>query len=159
VTQDDPDNEVTAAQMVGRDFATAVVVFHEAVGRLLGLSAVERKCLDLLTRLGPVPAGVIGDHTGLTTGAVTRMVDRLAKAGYVERAPDAHDRRKVLVRALPNQRKDELLALAFGPYVEDLTEIMASYTPEESATIADWVRRTTQALIANTRRINTLEPM
>src|ERR1700691_5726994 len=89
------------AELLGREFATAVVVFHEAVGRLLGLSAVERKCLDVLRRLGPVTAGTIGEHTGLTTGAVTGLMDRLEKAGYVERTRDPRDRRKVVGHLLP----------------------------------------------------------
>src|SRR5882724_7084079 len=125
MTQADPLGQAAAAQLLGREFATAIVVFHESVGRLLGLSAVERKCLDLLQRLGPVTAGTIGEHTGLTTGAVTRMIDRLGKAGHVRRSPDPHDRRKVVVRLLPNERMDALMATAFGPYVEDMTAIMS----------------------------------
>ena len=59
-----------AGNLLGRDFIAAVVVFHELVGRALGLSATDRKCLDLLSR-GPVTAGEIAAFTGLTTGAVT----------------------------------------------------------------------------------------
>src|ERR1700691_6367861 len=78
-------------ELLGREFTTAVVIFNEAVGRLLGLSAVERKCLDVLRRLGPVTAGTIGEHTGLTTGAVTGLMDRLPKGGHVPR--ERHSRR------------------------------------------------------------------
>ena len=53
--------------MLGREFTAAVVLFHEAVGRALGLSAADRKCLDVLDRLGPVSAGQIAKETGLTT--------------------------------------------------------------------------------------------
>jgi DNA-binding MarR family transcriptional regulator len=147
-----------ASELIGRDFATAVVVFHEAVGRLLGLSAVERKCVDLLRRLGPVTAGTIGEHTGLTTGAVTRMVDRLAAAGYVERAPDPGDRRKVLVRPLPNERMDALMATAFIPFGEDMAKIMAAYDEAEIRVILDWVKRATEVMVANTRRVERIDP-
>ncbi|GAA3245395.1 MarR family winged helix-turn-helix transcriptional regulator [Nonomuraea helvata] len=156
MTQVDPVDQ--AAELVGREFAMAVVVFHEAVGRLLGLSAVERKCLDLLQRLGPVTAGAIGEHTGLTTGAVTRMVDRLSKAGYVQRCPDPHDRRKVVVQLLPNERMDALMATAFGPFVGDMTAIMGRYDDNELSAILDFVRSTTDALLANTRRVTRLDP-
>ena len=138
---------------LGREFATALVVFHEAVGRLLGLSAVERKSIDLLQRLGPVTAGAIGEHTGLTTGAVTRLVDRLVKAGYVERVPDPGDRRKVVVRLLPNERMDALMAWAFVPFGADLAKVMTNYDETETRAILDWVHRTTEVLVANTRRI------
>ncbi|GIH19499.1 MarR family winged helix-turn-helix transcriptional regulator [Rugosimonospora africana] len=146
-----------ASELLGREFATAVVMFHEAVGRLLGLSAVERKCLDVLRRLGPVTAGTIGEHTGLTTGAVTGLMDRLEKAGYVERGRDPHDRRKVVVRLLPNERMDALLATAIGPFADEMTTMAAKYSDAERRTIADWVRGTTDVLVANTQRILNLD--
>ncbi|QWF78892.1 MarR family winged helix-turn-helix transcriptional regulator [Amycolatopsis sp. CA-230715] len=145
-----------AGVLLGREFATAIVVFHEAVGRLLGLSSAERKCLDLLRHLGPVTAGAIGEHTGLTTGAVTRLVDRLENAGYVERARDPHDRRKVVVRLLPNDEMDALMATAFAPFAAQIAELTTSYRPEELAAITDWIGRATEILVANTRRISHL---
>jgi DNA-binding MarR family transcriptional regulator len=146
-----------AGELLGREFTTAVVIFNEAVGRLLGLSAVERKCLDVLRRLGPVTAGTIGEHTGLTTGAVTGLMDRLEKAGYVQRERDPRDRRKVVVQLLPNERMDALLATAFGPLADDMTTVAARYSDVEVRAIADWVGRTTDVLVANTRRIMSLD--
>lgn len=143
--------------LLGREFATAIVVFHEAVGRLLGLSSVERKCLDLLQRLGPVPTGAIGEHTGLTTGAVTGLVDRLERAGYIRRAPDAHDRRKVVVALVPNERMDALMRRAFEPFIEDLTAISATFSAAEQRAIGDWVGRATEVLVTNTRRVMGLD--
>ena len=145
------------ANLLGREFSTAVVVFHEAIGRLLGLSAVERKCIDVLRRLGPVTAGTIGEHTGLTTGAVTGLMDRLEKAGYVRRERDPHDRRKVVVQLLPNERMDAVLAAAFGPFGADMVKIAARYSEAERRVIADWISATTEALVANTHRIMTLD--
>src|ERR1700722_13349850 len=103
-------------ELLGREFSTAIVMFHDAVGRLMGLSAVERKCIGVLRRLGPVTAGMIGGHTGLTPGAVTGLMDRLEKAGYVRREHDPRDRRKVLVELVPNEHMDALLTAAFGPF-------------------------------------------
>jgi DNA-binding MarR family transcriptional regulator len=95
MTQATASESRPAGELLGREFSTAIVMFHEAVGRLMGLSAVERKCIDVLRRLGPVTAGTIGEHTGLTTGAVTGLMDRLEKAGYVRRERDKADRRVV----------------------------------------------------------------
>ena len=145
------------SELLGREFSTAIVMFHEAVGGLMGLSAVERKCIDVLRRLGPVTAGTIGEHTGLTTGAVTGLMDRLEKAGYVRRERDPSDRRKVVVHLLPNEQLDRLLAQAFGPFGEDMAKIAARYTPAEHRAIGDWVAATTEALVANTHRIMTLD--
>lgn len=153
MTQDVSPEAREAAAAVGRDFATALVVFHDSVGRLLGLSSVEYKCVDLLRRLGAVPAGAIGEHTGLTTGAVTGLVDRLAKAGYVERVRDPDDRRRVVVRLVPNEQLDALMATAFGPYIDGLTKLADRYDEKELRAIGDWVQHVTDLLVSNTRRI------
>jgi DNA-binding MarR family transcriptional regulator len=157
MAQGEASEDPAAAELLGREFATAIVVFNEAVGRLLGLSAVERKCLDVLRRLGPVTAGTIREHTGLTTGAVTGLVDRLEEADYVQRRRDPHDRRKVVVELLPNEQMDALLTAAFGPFTDDMTKIAATYSDAERRTIADWVSRTTDVLVANTQRIMNLD--
>jgi DNA-binding Lrp family transcriptional regulator len=157
VTQDADAEGQAPATLLGREFATAIVMFHEAVGKLVGLSSVERKCIDVLQRLGPVPAGAIAEHTGLTTGAVTGLVDRLENAGHVYRERDPRDRRKVVVRLRPNEQMDALMGTAFGPFIEDMTKIMARYDDAELQAITDWVGRTTEALVANTRRIAGLD--
>ena len=144
-------------ELLGREFSTAIVMFHEAVGRLMGLSAVERKCIDVLRRLGPVTAGTIGEHTGLTTGAVTGLMDRLEKAGYVRRERDPRDRRKVVVQLLPSEHMDALLAAAFGPFGDDMAKISARYSQAELRVIADWIAVTTEALVANTHRVTALD--
>ena len=131
MTQAAASEDPSAGELLGREFSTAIVMFHEAVGRLMGLSAVERKCIDVLGRLGPVTAGTIGEHTGLTTGAVTGLMDRLEKAGYVRRERDPNDRRKVVVHLLPSEHLDAQLAAAFGPFGEDMAKIAARYTPAE----------------------------
>ena len=145
------------SELLGREFSTAIVMFHEAVGGLMGLSAVERKCIDVLRRLGPVTAGTIGEHTGLTTGAVTGLMDRLEKAGYVRRERDPSDRRKVVLHLLPNRQLDAQLAAAFGPFGEDMAKIAARFSPAEQRAIADWIAATTEALVANTQRVMSLD--
>src|SRR3954471_13272001 len=102
-----PDRE--SGVLLGREFITAVVVFHESVGRLLGVTAVERKCLDVLARKGPSTAGAIAEHTGLTSGAVTGLIARLRTAGYVDRAVDPKDRRRILVSLRPDTRLNEVM--------------------------------------------------
>jgi DNA-binding transcriptional ArsR family regulator len=132
-------------------------MFHEAVGRLLGLSGAERKCLDVLDRLGPVPAGRIAEHTGLTTGAITGMIDRLEKAGYVERRPNPSDRRSVLVALREDTPRDRILPMVFGPLGEDMAEVASHFTPDQLAAIADYLARTTEVLHRRTRALAELD--
>ena len=78
-----------------RALGAATVMMHSAIGERAGLSATEFKALDILIRSGSVTAGELADRTGLTTGAVTGLVDRLEAAGFARRARDPHDRRRV----------------------------------------------------------------
>jgi DNA-binding MarR family transcriptional regulator len=158
MTQDAGRAKPPEANLLGREFSTAIVMFQDAVGRLMGLSGVERKCIDVLRRLGPVTAGTIGEHTGLTTGAVTGLMDRLEKAGYVRRERDPRDRRKVVLHLLPNPRMDAILAAAFGPFGDDMAKIAAAYSPQELRLIGGWIAATTEALVANTHRVMSLDP-
>jgi DNA-binding MarR family transcriptional regulator len=141
-----------AGTLLGRDFIAAVVVFHELVGRCLGVSATDRKCLDLLSR-GPVTAGELARFTGLTTGAVTGMIDRLVEAGYAERISDPNDRRRVLVSRKPHSRLDKILPAIFGPLGDDMAVVTSKYTAGELEVIADFLARAREVLVANTSRV------
>jgi DNA-binding MarR family transcriptional regulator len=147
-----PPQTALEGNLLGRDFIASVVVFHELVGRCLGLSATDRKCLDLLSR-GPVTAGDIAKFTGLTTGAVTGIIDRLAKAGYAERVNDPQDRRRVLVARKANSRLDELLPAIFGPLGKDMAAVTSKYSQQELNVIADFLTQTKEVLLANTARV------
>lgn len=138
--------------LLGRDFIAAVVVFHELVGRCLGLSSTDRKCLDLLSR-GPVAAGEIAAFTGLTSGAVTGIIDRLAKAGYAERVNDPQDRRRVLVARKANSRLDEMLPAIFGPMGKDMAAVTSKFSQGELQAIAEFLAATREVLLANTARV------
>lgn len=141
--------------LLGRDFIAAVVIFHEEVGRMLGVSPTDRKCLDLLSR-GPATAGDLMRFTGLTSGAVTGIIDRLVDAGYAQRTPDASDRRRILVSRARNSRLDEVMASVFGPLGSDMASVTGRYSPGQLATIADFLARTREVLVANTQRVQHL---
>src|SRR5438552_13306296 len=118
-----------------RDLATAVIAFHEAGARRLGMTAAERKCAGMIAELGEATPKQLAEMTGLSTGAITGIVDRLERAGYAEREPNPKDRRSVIIRA----RNTEPLAKETRPIFAALTEAMtalnARYSPEQSALI------------------------
>ena len=76
-------------------------VFDEAAAARLGVNATGLRCLDIIQRLGRVTAGELAREAGLTTGAVTSVVDRLVGLGYAQREADPQDRRKVLISLTP----------------------------------------------------------
>src|SRR5580692_6319590 len=77
------------------------VLFGQAVANVAGISGSDLECLDFLNLEGRVTAGRLAEVTGLTTGAITGVVDRLEKAGFVRRERDEHDRRKVFIILVP----------------------------------------------------------
>lgn len=142
-------------EIVGRELSTAIVVFHEAVGRKLGLSATERKILDVLLRAGPSTAGQLAEHTGLTSGAITGIVDRLAHAGYVRRDANPADRRSVIVSRRANPRLDRVRPEIFDPLGQAITELSAKYTQAELGAIASYLTGLTEILRVQTERVST----
>ncbi len=80
-----------------RESQSAADMMEEAYDNLLGINRTDGRCLDILQRLGPLTAGQLAKESGLTTGAITPLVDRLEAAGYVRRRRDTADRRKVFV--------------------------------------------------------------
>lgn len=84
-----------------RLLARELVRFYHAAADQLGLHVTDLTCLGTLRDRGRASPGELAGELGLTTGAVSRMIDRLSRRGYVRRVPDPHDRRRVLVELVP----------------------------------------------------------
>ena len=85
---------------VMRDFMANAVLFQDAVARTGGLNSTDLQAVSLLMSQGPATPGELAERTGLSAGgAITAVIDRLEKAGYVSRQRDQADRRRVIVTA------------------------------------------------------------
>ena len=145
----DPKHEI---ETWGRELNSRVIMFHHAIGEHMGLSATEHKAADILRRFGPMTAGELAEQTSLTTGAVTGLVDRLERNGYVKREHDKRDRRRVIIRPIAEGRLDEVQDL-FGPIKEAITDLLAQYDPREVAAIADFATKAAALLKEETKRM------
>ncbi len=85
---------------------TATARFDRAVATRLGINQTDMSCLDALSRIGPLTAGQLAAHTGLSSGAMTTAIDRLQTRGYVRRRRDSDDRRVVVIE--PTERVAEI---------------------------------------------------
>src|SRR5258708_12382269 len=83
-----------------RDVSGQGVLYSQAVAERLGMNSTDLECLDHISR-GPLTAGRLAELTGLTTGAITGVIDRLERAGLARRDPHPGHRRQTLVRMLP----------------------------------------------------------
>jgi DNA-binding MarR family transcriptional regulator len=132
--------------------ATDGILFHQAVADRLGLHVSDLRCLNILVEVGSVPAGEIGERTGLTTGAVTRMVDRLERAGYVRREPDPADRRRVIVSPVPERMAK--IAPMYSGMAQAWAATMTGYDDEQLKivlTLFDRLHEITQVELARLR--------
>jgi DNA-binding MarR family transcriptional regulator len=130
-----------------REMSTETIMFHQAVADDLGLYITDHKCMDIIYRFGAMPAGRLGEMTGLTTGAITGMIDRLEKAGYVRRANDPKDRRKTIVEPIRNKKLERKIEMIFTPLHERMHKFLSSYSDGELSFLLDAITK----LIEQTR--------
>ncbi len=113
--------------------------FQEGLAKRLKLSRTDMRCLDLIGRLGPMTAGRLAEESGLTTGAVTFILDRLEQAGMVTRRRDTEDRRRVWVEIVPDAR-DRLEDLQ-QPVAEEMRQVAQRFKADELEIVRDFMRQ------------------
>lgn len=126
---------------LGRASSTQTVFLHQVIAQSAGLNATDTKCVDLILRApgGTLTAGQLSSMTGLTTGAVTHIADRLEKRGFVERERDRADRRKVFLRVIP-----ESLAPLLPKYElvgERHKKLLEEYSVDQLLLIIDYLEK------------------
>ena len=117
-----------------------VVLFNQAVADRLGMNPTDLQCLNMLQETGPVVAGRLAKETGLTTGAVTGLIDRLERGDYAWRERDPNDKRRVIVHPLPDRARAEIGPL-YASMGQSFAEMCSRYDEGELALILDFVRR------------------
>lgn len=115
------------------DFAGAMGRLNDLVAQQAGVGPTDLLCLHTLNREGPSTAGALSARLGRTTGAVTHMIDRLEKAGYVRRRPHPEDRRSVMVEAVPDTLGK--IAALYSGLDASSRRLMGEFTVEQLATI------------------------
>ncbi|MDI2126811.1 MarR family winged helix-turn-helix transcriptional regulator [Yinghuangia seranimata] len=116
------------------------MLFNQAMADHLGLHPTDLQCVSLLDlESAPVSVGDVARLTGLTSGSATRLVDRMVKAGLVERHPDPHDRRRQLVALAPEARAR--IGAAWDEPGRAFVAVLDSYSDDELRLIADYLRK------------------
>lgn len=130
---------------ITREVSTYTILFHQVIADKLSLNITDHKCLDLIERMGSMTAGQLAEITGLTTGAITGVIDRLEKAGYVRRERDSQDRRKVIVCLVPDKAYRDITPL-FEVLSRNYDPISKGYSDEELSVILKFMKESNQAL-------------
>src|ERR1041384_933238 len=108
------DAVITRMRRLNQQYAYSSLQMHEAVARKAGLSGTDHKYLGFLMQKGQMTAGELSELSGLTTGAITGLIDRFEKKKLVKRQFSEDDRRKVII--VPNTKN--IMALLEPLYKE-----------------------------------------
>jgi DNA-binding MarR family transcriptional regulator len=131
------------------------VLLHHTVAGKAGLNVTDLQCLNLLSLDGPVTPGRLAQAMGITTGgAITAVVDRLEKAGYVRRTRDPNDRRRVIVELVPEATAR--IGDYFEPIAESVQARFAGYSDEQLRTLLDFARENNTAMPDIIKQVQTL---
>ena len=130
------------------------VLLSQVIADKVGLAPSDLECLGYLEDGGPMTAGRLSELTGLTSGAVTRMVDRLEAAKYVRRRSDPADRRKVIIELVPGRVKE--FERFYGPMARGATERLSRYSDAELDLIAGLLEEMTAFSRDQLKRIEAL---
>lgn len=125
-----------------REHSAAVMRYMAALAKRMGLEISELSALAHVQGADPMTLGRLGGLLSMSPGAVTMLVDRLEKRGYVERLANPEDRRSLLVRATDVGLEESLRNLR--PYVEDLRSVEESFSEEERTVIARFLAAATE---------------
>ena len=72
--------------------------WEQGVVKETGITLPQMHTLEVLGSSGQLRMKELADKLGITTGALTVLVDRLVRGGLVARVPNEHDRRSIMVR-------------------------------------------------------------
>ena len=127
------------ALMAVRDYGVNLTQFRNAMSEWAGLNVTDMECLRLLFFKGVASPSELSRSTGLTSGATTAMLDRLEKAGLIERRPNPKDRRGTLIA--PAKSSAERAASWFESARIAQDKLISSYSESELEIIADVFER------------------
>jgi DNA-binding MarR family transcriptional regulator len=155
LSRDLPREEVIArGGAVFRAYQTSNDNFDQAIADHVGMNRTDMRCLDLLDQAGGMTAGELAAAAGLTSGAVTAVVDRLEKAGMAARVPDPADRRRVRIEVTP--KLWELTGPLMTPFLEESSAILDDYSTEELERFTGFMQHVIDVQAKHTERIRDL---
>lgn len=116
--------------------ARAKTLFVHTVSEITGIHSTDIRCLDFLSEVRFATAGDLANITGLTTGAITAVIDRLENAGFVKREADSNDRRKIIIRLIAGNPNN--LELVRDLFANQIPNLLSEYKIDELKLIMEW---------------------
>lgn len=139
-----------------RKMGAQSVVMSKIVADRFSLNQTDLEVLDVIQLRGTASAGELSDATGLSSGSVTALLDRLERAGYIERFDDPGDRRRVLVRARSDAIKP--IAAMYGDIQTRMYALWSTFDADQLRTILDFVTRSTDLAVECSKDMRAARP-
>jgi DNA-binding MarR family transcriptional regulator len=136
VSRDSKQKLIEQVIKLAREHQAANDAFDEVAYQKLGINRTDGRCLDIVQNHGPMTAGQLAELSGLTTAAVTSVLDRLEKAGYARRVRDQNDRRQVIVELTPLLA--ERGAQIWGPLGQEATAEIGRLSIEQLKLVTEF---------------------
>jgi DNA-binding MarR family transcriptional regulator len=133
-------------------------MLHQCVAERLGLHATDHKCMGMLVEIGPLSAGKLAELTGLTTGAITGVINRLARRGYARRVHDPEDGRIINVKATNVAAFNARLELLIGSLKRRMRTLSSEYSPEDMDLIDNFLKCAVAITRDETLRLQSKRP-
>lgn len=130
---------------LGRNLSDATIFLHEAIAERVGLSPADHKYLNVVMQHGRMTAGQLAESAGLTTGAVTGLIDRLEKKKLLKREFDKDDRRKVYL-APQYENIGKLMGPVFGELQKRVVKVLSGFNEKEREVIERYLVESIQML-------------
>ncbi len=144
---------VASLTRLGRQVSDATIFMHQAIARNAGLTGTDHKYLRIVLESERITAGELARQTGLTTGAVTGLIDRLEKKELVRRELDQRDRRKVWI--VPRRENaDRLFENSHLDLREQVARLIATFNAEEIRAIERYLTASVGIMNQITRKLN-----
>lgn len=124
-----------------RKMGAQSVLTSQVIAQIFAMHTTDLEVLDLIFLRKQVSAGQLAEATGLSTGSVTALIDRLATAGYVERTADPLDGRRVLVSVRP--KAIEPIKSVYVDMKRRMTALWSVYSASELELVCDFLTRST----------------
>ncbi len=124
-----------------RQFNGLSASFFRAAAARIGMTVTDMQVIDILDSTGPMTAGQLADLTGLTTGAITGMLNRLEESGRVSRERDPNDGRKVIVQLVPGKNEMHEISPIFASSGKAWDEMASHYDDEQIAFLLEFLKR------------------
>ena len=144
---------VTRIRKLSQQYEYTSIQMHEAIGRKAGLSGTDHKYLGFLIQKGQMTAGEFAKLTGLTTGAITGLIDRFEKKKLVKRQFADDDRRKVII--VPDVKKImSLLEPLYRAFRSNSEKLITSFSDKELKILEAYFSKAIDIMEATTVKLN-----